>query len=250
MAEQTSSNRSALNDSGHSRTVRNALRVTYGTPLFLVQHAWRQRYIDRFDSGTVSKLSESMPPEEPLTVGSSVQLRSDGCGPIVMRTFDVRIDQPVLSPAELMQEFRKRSNSFVPRHIAGFYAGDDDLDSMEVGGEFVVELPGPWNGPVRIDSRDESSVVMITVSGHMEAGHIRFAVIDADDGGYSFQIRSWARAGDELFEHLHLVVGIAHEAQTAMWVHTCDRAVSVSGGRRGSSISVRTEELAGSDQEC
>lgn len=225
------------------------MRAALGAPPFLVQHGWRQRYLER-DDHEVMDFTEPMPPVDPITSGSPAQTRDDGCGPIVMRTFDVRIENADLSPSELMTAFRERSHAFVPRHIAGFTRQDHTIESMDAGDEFVVEIPGPWNGPVRVDSVDDASVLLVTLEGHMEAGHIRFAVVEDEDEGYRFQIRSWARAGDELFEQLHLVVGVAREAQTAMWAHTCDRAVAVSGGTRHSAISVRTERLLGTHREC
>lgn len=232
---------------GYTRMLRNALRAVYGTPPFLVQHGLRQRYVDRHDED-VDAFSERMPSVRPSTTGSSAQTRDDGRGPIVMRTFEVRIADPDLTASDLMVAFRNRSNDFVPRHVAGFVRGDEEVRSMVPGDEFVVEIPGPWNGPVRVDAVDETSVLLVTLDGHMEAGHIRFAVVEVDGRGYRFQIRSWARAGDELFRQLHLVLGVAHEAQTAMWAHTCDRAVAISGGSRHSAISVRTERLVGSSR--
>lgn len=249
MAPNTTSDNDPLSDPGHSRTLRNVLRAAYGTPLFLVQHGWRQRYVERNESDTV-EFSEAMPPAEPATSGSVAQSRDNGCGPIVMRTFEVGIGQPKLTATELMDKFRRRSNDFVPQHIAGFLRDDSKVRSMALGDEFVVELPGPWNGPVRVDAVDDTAVLLVTLSGHMEAGHIRFAVVDDGGGSYLFQIRSWARAGDELFRQLHLVVGLAHEAQTAMWVHTCDRAVAVSGGTRQGEIRVATERLLDSQRDC
>lgn len=250
MAARDSTARTATTaDTGLSRTARNVWRATLGAPPLLAQHAWRQRYIERINSDEVA-FSEAMPPAQPATTGSTVQKRDDGCGPIVMRTFEARITDPVLTPVELMGTFRRRPNDFVPRHIAGFVDGDSAVESMQVGDEFTVEIPGPWNGPVRVDAIDDTSVMLVTLDGHMEAGHIRFAVVKADADGYRFQVRSWARAGDEMFHHLHLVVGIAHEAQTAMWVHTCDRAVAVSGGRRRSRITARTETLLDSERTC
>ena len=234
---------------GGGRTLRNALRGVYGTPPFLIQHAWRQRYLDRHATNEVA-FSEQMPPDGPTTTGSTTQNRADGCGPIVMRTFEVRIEKPELTPERLMAAFRRRSNDFVPQHIAGFVRDGRRVTSMDVGDEFTVEIPGPWNGPVRVDAIDHTSVLLVTLDGHMEAGHIRFAVVKSDDNGYRFQIRSWARAGDELFQQLHLVVGIAHEAQTAMWAHTCDRAVAISRGNRRSPIAVRSERLLGSHLDC
>lgn len=239
-------NSDAATSSDHLSTIRNAARALYGTPPFLVQHGWRQRYVHR-NHTHVDELTEAPPPLHPTTDGSPVQTRRDGHGPIVMRSFEVTIANSELSAVQLMRRFKTDSNDFVPKHIAGFLEGNREVRSMEVGDEFVVEIPGPWNGPVRVDGVTDTSVLLITLEGHMEAGHIRFEVTDQTDTGYTFRIRSWARAGDELFEQLHLVVGLAHEAQTAMWVHACDRAVAVSGGSRRSDISVQTEQLNGSD---
>lgn len=40
------------------------------------------------------------------------------------------------------------------------------------GDEFVVRMPGPWDGPVRVVRRDESSFRLATLDGHLEAGEI------------------------------------------------------------------------------
>ncbi|MEP1123661.1 MAG: DUF1990 domain-containing protein [Ilumatobacter sp.] len=166
-----------------------------------------------------------------------------------MRTFTARIEGAQLSAEQLISQLRRDPNSLSPRHIAGFHTPDGEpARNMGPGGEYVVEIPGPWNGPVRVDAVDDTSITLITLDGHMEAGHIRFAATDDRSGRVDvFQIRSWARAGDPLFEHLHLAAGIGREAQTAMWVHTCDRAIHESGGRRSGPIDVDTEILEGSD---
>ncbi len=65
-----------------------------------------------------------------------------------------------------------------------------------------------------------------------------------------YEILSWARAGDEFFEQLHVAVGLARKAQTAMWVHTCDCAVETSGGRRSTPIIVTTETLEDYELAC
>ena len=232
-----------------SSTVRNLVRLAFGGPPFAAQHLFRQRYLRRL-ARDVTNFSDDLPSTSPATTGTTPQTRDDGCGPIVARTHSVTICDSTMSPAELMARFRQAPNDFVPRHIAGFFSQGEPACDLAPGDELVVEIPGPWNGPIRVDSTSETDVMFITLPGHMEAGHIRFRTRNVGDGDVEFEIRSWARAGDELFRRLHVGVRIALEAQTAMWAHTCDRAVAVSGGRRRSPILSTTETLLGSSIEA
>ncbi len=228
--------------------VRNLVRAAFGGPPFAAQHLLRQRYLRRHTQ-EVERFSDNLPPVQPATDGTAPQTRDDGCGPILARTHSVTIRDSRMTPAELMTRFRHAPNEFVPRHIAGFFSQGEPACDLVAGDELVVEIPGPWNGPIRVDSANETEVMLITLPGHMEAGHIRFRTRCTEDGDVEFEIRSWARAGDELFRRLHVGVKLAHEAQTAMWAHTCDRAVAVSGGRRHSAILSTTETLLGSSIE-
>ncbi len=229
------------------RLARNTARLVGGTPILVVQHLGRQRYVRRSSIET-AVLSEDPPAVEPATVGSTAQTRADGTGPLVMRTYTVRMRHCDLSPEALIASLLDDPNGFSPQHIAGFRTAEGErATQMTIGGEYVVEIPGPWNGPVRVDEVTDTSFTLITLEGHMEAGHIRFrSDRDADSEITTLQIRSWARAGDGVFERLHLGFKIGQETQSAMWVHTCDRAVRVSGGIRHGPIEVETEILLGS----
>ncbi len=241
----------AVQVSEPSSTFRNLMRAAFGAPPFAAQHLLRQRYLRR-SKREVERFPDTLPTVRPATVGTVPQTRDDGCGPIVARTHSVIIRDSKKSPAELMARFRNSPNDFVPRHIAGFFSQGRPAYDLKPGDELVVEIPGPWNGPIRVDSSNDTEMMFITLPGHMEAGHIRFRTRRTDDGDVEFEIRSWARAGDELFRRLHVGVAhvgvrIAHEAQTAMWAHTCDRAVAISGGRPHSLILSTTETLLDSN---
>lgn len=198
--------------------VRNWVRVAVGSPIFGAQHLWRQRYMRRTNA-SVSDLSEQPPPTDPSTPGSEVQTRHDGTGPLVMRTYTADISNSTGTAKDLLRQFATDPNRFCSHHIAGFHDPEGDLvDVLALGDECVVEIPGPWNGPVRVDELTDTSLMLITLDGHMEAGHIRFSTRDGEHGTADrFEIRSWARAGDSLFEHLHVDAELAREAQTAMW---------------------------------
>lgn len=163
-----------------------------------------------------------------------------------MRTYEVRILDADLSPEQLMQRLIARPGDLNDDRIAGFVLEDEPATELTVGDELVVELPGPWNGPLRVTDTAATHLLLQTLDGHMEAGQIRFDVTDRDAGDrhdYTFRIRSWARGGDPAFTLLHLGLRVAKELQTAMWVAMCEGAVRVSRGHRDGSIRVTTEVL-------
>lgn len=239
---------------GRFSNLRNLARAAVTVPPFLVQHLWRRRRLLDDATHTVIALSER-PPEVDLGDDrdrlTSVQSAAEGVGPLVMRSYDVRIRGARSSADELMARLIRRPGDLNDDRIAGFVVDDRPATDLTAGDELVVELPGPWNGPVRVIRADASQLLLQTLDGHMEAGQIRFDVIDAstnvDDGlathGMTFRIRSWARGGDAVFTFLHLGIRVAKELQSAMWVAMCEGAVRVTGGRREGAITVRTEIL-------
>lgn len=225
-------------------TARNAVRTVVTLPIFVVDHAWRSRIVERSHTH-VDALSEPPPPHRPHP---HLQSRDDGTGPIVMRTYRVDIADPVLDAAALIDDFRTDPNHFNSSLVAGFVRDDRPVRHLDVDDELVVEIPGPWNGPCTVDQIDANTVLLATLEGHMEAGHIRFRTTETGTE-LSFEIRSWARAGDEAFAALHLVVPVGRELQTAMWCAMCERAVAISGGTRRGPIRVSTEVLNDSEQD-
>ena len=223
--------------------VRNAARTVFTIPPFAVLHLRRRRHMVLSET-EVELLSERPPPHRHHP---RLQPRDGGVGPIVMRTYEVDVVRPVLDATTLMTDLRTDPNHFNSDLVAGFVIGDRPVRNVGVGDELVVELPGPWNGPCTVEALDDQTMLLATLDGHMEAGHIRFRTEPSADG-FTFQIRSWARAGDGGFAALHLVVPIAKTLQTAMWSAMCDRVVAVSGGERDGPIRVTTERLAGSDR--
>ena len=225
-------------------TLRNAFRATVTIPPFLASHAWRSHQLRRHHI-VVGSLSEDPPAHE---AHPRLQRRDDGVGPLLMRTYRIDIAGPVLSASELIEGLRIDPNHYNSSLVAGFVHADSPARNLSEGDELVVELPGPWNGPVVVQHADGDSLLLATLAGHMEAGHIRFDTTPLqDDGpGYAFRVRSWARAGDVGFAAIHVGVPIAKELQTAMWTAMCRRAVQIAGGTAAGDIAVTTEELADS----
>lgn len=247
-ADDDASSGSGHDDDGPLSVVRNGVRSVATLPPFMARHAWRSRIVER--THVMADVFSVAPPDE--RPHPRLQPRGSGVGPVVMRTYAVEITDAVHGADTLMEQFRIDPNHFASNLVAGFVQRDRAARNLAVGDELVVEIPGPWNGPCTIDAVDERRVLMATLSGHMEAGHIVFETVPSDTGTsphYTFRVRSWARAGDAGFAALQLVAPIGKELQTAMWCAMCERAVAVSGGRRRGPITVHTEQLRGSDRQ-
>jgi uncharacterized protein (UPF0548 family) len=132
-----------------------------------------------------------------------------------------------------------------PTEFATFKKVRGAEGQMAVGDEYLVRMPGPWDGPVRVLERTPTSFRLATLAGHLEAGQIRFSV----EGAHPLEmgIESWARAGDRLsnllFDHLRM----SKEVQLHMWTSFLERAVKLSGGRRTGPLAIHTRRVPESD---
>jgi Domain of unknown function (DUF1990) len=161
-----------------------------------------------------------------------------GTGPMLHRTYAVRIADSTMKPAALMDVVAANLNRASPE-MAVFRRTGGDGDGLEAGDEFVVRMPGPWDGPVRVVRRESGSFRLATLDGHLEAGEIEFRA--ARDGhALSFEIESCARAGDRLAALLYNKLRLAKEIQLNMWSHFCVRVASLAGGRLQGGVTIRT----------
>ena len=171
----------------------------------------------------------------------------DGYGPVLHRMFRIRIEAPRRGPRALVDALAADMNAAMIPGAARFDRVDGASTAMIVGDELVVRMPGPWDGPVRVSRRDETSFRLATLAGHLEAGQIEFAarwLTDDPEGDVlEFGITTWARAGDRLADLLYNHVGVAKEIQFQLWVHACVRAAALAGGTAPGGVDVRTRVL-------
>lgn len=170
----------------------------------------------------------------------------DGYGPVLHRTFRIRVHGARLGPRELVDALAADMNRAMVPGVARFDRVDGASTAMLVGDELVVRMPGPWDGPVRVSHRDATSFRLATLAGHLEAGQIEFAAswrTDDPDDVLEFAITMWVRAGDPLADLFYNHLGLAKEIQFQLWVHACVRAAAVSGGEAPDGVDVRTGVL-------
>jgi hypothetical protein len=181
------------------------------------------------------------PPPLPPGASRDAQLTDAGVGPLFHRRYQARIVEPRISAEELMARIVADPNTVAPTELARFIKVHGEKGRMEPGDEYVVRMPGPWDGPVRVVTMTSTSFRLATLDGHLEAGQIEFRAA-ATDGADELvlTIESWARSGDRLSRVMYQQLRMAKEVQLHMWTSFLERAVKLAGGRLAGGIDVET----------
>jgi hypothetical protein len=222
------------------RRLRTASRWPVGVTLTSWRYMWRTTPFHR--SETIGALPEDAPPDLPAGVSrDEVQDASVGAGPLFHRVYRARI-RGDWSPAALVAAVAADPDRVAPSEFASFNKVLGDEETMAVGDEYVVRMPGPWDGPVRVVSVTPASFRFVTLAGHLEAGQIEFRA--GRDQELVFEIESWARSGDRISNVLYGHLRMAKEVQLHMWVSFLERVARLTGGHRVGRIEIITRRLA------
>jgi uncharacterized protein DUF1990 len=203
------------------------------------RYMWRVTAVHRSETDG-GPLDRPAPVPEPLAEG--VQRVEDGVGPLLRRRYSVRITGATAPPDQVIERFARDPNRGAPTEVAVFEKVHGADGETDVGDEFLIRMPGPWDGPVRVVGRGPASLRLATLRGHLEAGQIEFRC-RAEDGELLFEIESWARSGDRLSDLLYTRLRLAKEIQLNMWVETCLRLARDVGGRPRGGVRVETHRV-------
>lgn len=171
-----------------------------------------------------------------------VQEYTSGSGPLFHRLYRTRIRDSEMSSSELMAKLQSDPNAGAPTTFARFQITRGTPGRLAVGDEFVVRMPGPWDGPVRVVDVQRESFRLATLAGHLEAGQIEFRTAERS-GQVLVEIESWARSSSTLVNLLYHRLRMAKEIQAHMWISFLERVVSLSEGRMTGGIEIRTERI-------
>lgn len=179
---------------------------------------------------------------------TTLQRASDGLGPLFHRRYWITLTDERRSPEELIAFVAADPNRVAPTAMARFETLDGQpARELELGDELVVRLPGPWNGPVRVIERTPTSFRLATMVGHMEAGEIEFRAGYDRRGFLEFEIDSWARSGDRLFQWLYERFPVGREMQLHMWAQFCEQVARAAGGVPMSNVACATRRFEETD---
>jgi Domain of unknown function (DUF1990) len=225
---------------GLARQIGAVGRWPVGMGLASWRYLWRTSPLHRVDQpGTADDVG---PPLPNSLVDQRVQRLQDGVGPLFRRRYGVRIEGSSMSPEHLIATIARDPNRAVPVEVAIFRKTRGEKGPLQVGDEYVVRMPGPWDGPVRVVDRSPVSFRLATLRGHLEAGQIEFRA-GREDAALRFEIESWARSGDWLSALLYDRVRLVKEMQLHMWTHVCERVGRLAGGRVRGGIQIDTRRV-------
>jgi Domain of unknown function (DUF1990) len=217
--------------------LRIVLSWPVGIALVSWRYMWRTIPLHRSEeTGSAADLPD--PAGEGSQPGDGRQPVSAGVGPLLHRRYSVSIAGSRMGPGTLIDKVAAKLNQVSPE-MAVFRKTRGADGALRYGDEFVVRMPGPWDGPVRVVHRDATSFRLATLQGHLEAGQIEFRA-QPDGDTLRFEIESWARAGDRLADVMYNKLRLAKEVQLNMWTHFCIRAAALAGGRPRGGITIRT----------
>ena len=219
-----------------------AARWPVGVALTSWRYMWRTTPLHR--SEEPGSWPEDAPPPLPDGITcDDAQTASDGAGPLYHRRYRARIRRPRISSEQLMRRLQRDPDAAAPREFATFKKAKGDADGMQVGDEYVVRMPGPWDGPVRVFEVSPFSFGLLTLEGHLEAGQIVFRAHGSDDDLIEFEIESWARSGDRLSELLYDRLRMSKEVQFHMWTSYLERVIKLAGGERAGGLEIHTRRV-------
>ncbi|MGI9184198.1 MAG: DUF1990 family protein [Solirubrobacteraceae bacterium] len=212
-----------------------------GVSLTSWDYMWRSTVLHRREVLEPSADGHLSPAWPEGVDASEVMGVPDGYGPLFHRRYRTEIREAKLSPDELFQRLTANLNRAAPIKFARFQRLFGDKGTMAVGDEYVVRMPGPWDGPVRVIDLQDRSFRLATLATHLEAGQIEFRI--SQDELVTFEIESWARSSNRLSNLLYHHVRMAKEIQLHMWISFLERVVGLSGGRMTGGIDIDTRRV-------
>ena len=225
------------------RRLATSLRWPAGVVLTAWAYMWRTTPMHRRERP--GDWEEDRPPPLPDELeDDELQRVADGAGPLLRRRYRARISEGELPAAALIERLKADPNRVAPGALAHFEKRVGENGRMALGDEWVVRMPGPWDGPVRVIDLTPTSFRFGTLSGHLEAGQIEWRA-DDEDGDVLFAIESWARSGDRLSHVMHNRLRMAKEVQLHIWTSVIEQVAELAGGRlvRGIDIDTRRVEI-------
>lgn len=165
-----------------------------------------------------------------------------GVGSLFHRSYCGDLRDTDASPEWLIETIAADLNRVAPSEFVSFdrLAGDGPMKRND---EYVVRMPAPWDGPVRVVDVTPTSFWFVTLVGHLEAGQIQFRA-ERHGGMLRFSIESWARSGDPLADLLYSRLRMAKEVQLHMWTSLIERVERLTGGRLTGGITIETRRVA------
>ena len=223
-----------------TKRLRTATRWPAGALLTGWSYMWRTTPVHRWE--ITGSTERDAAPELPTGVDlEGVKDIGDGTGPLLHRVYRARVVGGDVGAEKLIAKIAADLDCLAPWGFATFQrlTGDGPID---VGDDYVVRMPGPWDGPVRAVEVRPDCIRLATLTDHLEAGQIEFRA-RADHRSVEFTIESWARSGDRLSDFMYTHIRVGKEVQLHMWTSVLERVAELAGGVMEGGIAITTRRV-------
>lgn len=170
----------------------------------------------------------------------AVQTPEDGRGPLFFRSYHLDFRSPLVSALDIMRKVQADVDAFSPSKLARFERTHGEEGTLNPGDEFYIHLRAPWDGPVRVADVGPLHFRLVTLAGHMEAGTIRFRVLERPGGILRFEIASCARSSGALVNVAYDLLRVARGGQELMWSGFCEKVCEAVGAKAVDDVQVHT----------
>jgi hypothetical protein len=225
---------------GPRTRVTTILAWPFGIALTSWHYMWRTTPVYRTE--TAGSRDDLPPPLPPGVRREGLQPADAGVGPLFHRRYTARVRAPLMGAEQVVRAVGRDPDRVSPSEFARFWKVAGDEGELRQNDEFVVRMPGPWDGPVRVAETAPRSFTLATLKDHLEAGQITFSAAD-EDGGLRFSIESWARSGDRLSNLMYHHLRMAKEVQLHMWSSFLERVADMAGEGLEEGIEIVTRRL-------
>ncbi|MDQ3719589.1 MAG: DUF1990 domain-containing protein [Actinomycetota bacterium] len=202
---------------------------------------WRTTAVHRWEITGFGSDQDAVPELSGEDALDDVQRTAEGTGPLLHRIYRTRIVGSGFGPEELMERIVADLDRIAPAGFATFEKLEGE-GPLALGDEYVVRMPGPWDGPVRAVSVRPDAFRLATLTGHLEAGQIEFRA-RTDLHALEFTIESWARSGDRLSNLMYTHLRLAKEVQLHMWTSVLERVVKLAEGTMSGGVVITTRRV-------
>jgi uncharacterized protein (UPF0548 family) len=201
---------------------------------------WRTTPVHRWEiTGSPERDAAPELPGEMNLAG--VKRIADGAGPLLHRIYRTRVVGGNVGAEGLIEKIAANLDCLAPWGFASFQKLEGE-GPLAVGDDYVVRMPGPWDGPVRAVEVRPDSFRLATLTDHLEAGQIEFRA-RSDHRSVEFTIESWARSGDRLSDFMYTRLRVGKEVQLHMWTSVLERVVELAGGVMEGGITTTTRRV-------
>jgi len=178
---------------------------------------------------------------------TEVQPASSGFGPLLERDYWAVIADSQLRPTELAALVAERFPEFAPEDLVEFRRAAGETRPLAPGDVLDVRIRMAGWHRVVVVHRGPTSLTLMTLEGHPEAGRITFGAYRNDDGDVVFHIRSRARCASRR-KYLGFLLG-GNPMQTGTWAGFVSRVALAAGSGVAGAIHAMTHTAEEEDED-